>query len=59
MDLPDLSKVLGLDIADLAEQAQRQVTQASELRDRLAGLVGRAETADGRLRLAFSPEEGR
>jgi DNA-binding protein YbaB len=58
MELPDLNKVLGLDISALAEQAQQQVTQTSELRERLAGLVGRAETADGRLRLAISPERG-
>ncbi|MEV0403933.1 YbaB/EbfC family nucleoid-associated protein [Actinoallomurus sp. NPDC050550] len=58
MELPDVGKVFGLDIAGLADQAQDQASKAAELQRRISGLVGHAETADGRIRLSFSPDEG-
>lgn len=58
VEFPDIGKVLGLDIAQLAEQARLQAVQSAELQERVASLVGRAETPDGRVRLSFSPGEG-
>lgn len=57
-ELPDLGRVFGVDFAKLAKAAERQAAEAAELQRRLAGLVGHAESADGRVSLTFSPAEG-
>jgi DNA-binding protein YbaB len=56
--IPDVEAMLGLDMAAAVEGARRMAEQAATVQDRIAGLVGRAETPDGRVRLAFSPEKG-
>jgi DNA-binding protein YbaB len=58
MEMPDLSNALGLEIERMTKHAQQQAAHAAELQQRLAGMVGHAETPDGRVRLSFSPDEG-
>ncbi|TDB84808.1 hypothetical protein E1264_23360 [Actinomadura sp. KC216] len=55
---PDFQQLLGIDMEAVAARARRVAEQSAELNERLSGLVGHAETQDGRLRLAFSPEQG-
>ncbi|WP_067794182.1 YbaB/EbfC family nucleoid-associated protein [Actinomadura formosensis] len=55
---PDIERTLGIDLGAHAERARRVAQQSAELSERLTGLVGHAESADGRIGLAFSPERG-
>ncbi|QKW39594.1 YbaB/EbfC family nucleoid-associated protein [Actinomadura sp. NAK00032] len=44
------------DLDAFAEQTAKEVQKATELRQRLSELVGRAESRDGRIRLGLSAE---
>lgn len=57
-EFPDLGNTLGIDVHRLAQQMREQTAQAAELQERVAGLVGHAESADGQVRLGFSPMRG-
>lgn len=58
MELPNLNNVFGMDVTRLAEEARQQAALANELQQRLTGLMGRAESPDGRVQVAFLPEQG-
>jgi DNA-binding protein YbaB len=58
MELPDLGKALGVDVSQLAEETRLHAARAAELQARMRGMVGRAESKDGRVRLAFSHQDG-
>jgi DNA-binding protein YbaB len=55
---PDFQQMLGIDMDAVAAKARRAAERSAEFNERLSGLAGRAETQDGRVRLAFSPEQG-
>jgi DNA-binding protein YbaB len=58
VEFPDLGNALGIDVHQLAQQMREQTAQAVELQQRVAGLVGHAESEDGQVRLGFSPAKG-
>ncbi|GAA1792902.1 YbaB/EbfC family nucleoid-associated protein [Actinomadura chokoriensis] len=57
-EFPDIERTLGIDLGAHAEQARRVAEKSAEFSARLADMVGRAESPDGRVGLGFSPEKG-
>lgn len=57
-EFPDIERTLGIDLGAHVEQARRVAEKSAEFSARLADMVGRAESPDGRVGLGFSPEKG-